>query len=100
MHTRATKDPPAPVPRLNEPLVAWLGMWGCCGPIEDHALLGTVVVDGRTEKLPGLLGRAARLQLRGDELRRLKGVVVDVGVQPLTGDLGDPGVVVLLPVDA
>jgi hypothetical protein len=65
------------------------------GGFEDRQLIGAI----GAEELPRLFGGAALWQLNEDELRGFVGVLVDPVVQPLTGDLADPRVVVLLPVD-
>src|SRR5882672_2256743 len=68
--------------------------------LQDRQLLGAVGVDRGTKELPRLLGGAALLQLDEDELRRLVGIRIGAVVQPLTGDLSDPRVVILPPVNA
>src|SRR5258708_33287289 len=71
----------------------------CRCSFQDRQLIGAVGAKRRTQELPCLLCGTALLQLNEDELRGLVGVLVDSVVQPLTGDLADPRVVVLLAID-
>src|SRR5882724_5352460 len=68
--------------------------------LQDRQLLGAVGVDRGAEELPCLLGGAALLQLDEDELRGFVGIRIGAVVEPLTGDLSDPRVVILAPVYA
>lgn len=67
--------------------------------LQDWSVVGAVSIDGRAQELPCLFCGAAVLQLVEHERHGFISIVVDTVVQPLTGDLADPRVVILRAVE-